>query len=152
MTGGPSGTPAGTTQVTETGLAVSSFLECMKEAGVVVDGVRVDATGHVDLADVAKGADPGSPEFRDALARCGPGLASAGLLSFAGDDELAGVVIDELRQFTACMRREGVEGFPAPRAGFDGTGPAFAPDAVPFDDPDLLGALDVCRAALVAGS
>ena len=144
--------PATTSRVVpETDAAVASFLRCMNEAGVPASGVRIDATGHVDLTDVAKGTDVTSEAFRDALARCGPGLAAAGLLSLVGDEELSTVVTDELRQFTSCMRREGVEGFPPPRVGFDGTGPAFDPSAVPFEDPDLLDALDDCRAALVAG-
>ena len=59
----------------------------MNEAGVPASGVRIDATGHVDLTDVAKGTDVTSEAFRDALARCGPGLAAAGLLSLVGNEE-----------------------------------------------------------------
>lgn len=137
--------------VPDPGAAMAAFVRCMNEAGVTIDGVRVDATGHAVLTDMAKASDVATPQFRDALSRCGPGLVAAGLLSLAGDEDLSTVLIDELRQFTACMRREGVEAFPAPLPGFEGTGPAFDPAAVPFDDPELPDALDVCRAALLAG-
>ncbi len=131
--------------------AVEGFVDCMASEGVVVDGLRIDATGHVALADLAKGRDPTDPAFRQALGRCGELLVDAGLMSLAEDPELASSVLDELRQFTSCVRAEGVEGFPPPSPRFDGTGPAFDPEAIPYDDPDLAAALEVCRSRLASG-
>ncbi len=130
--------------------AVAGFVDCMASQGVVVDGLRIDATGHVALADLAKGRDPTDPGFRRALGRCGALLVDAGLMSLAEDPELASTVLGELRQFTSCVRAEGVEGFPPPSPRFDGTGPAFDPEAIPYDDPDLAAALEVCRSRLAS--
>ncbi len=148
---GPRVVSGATTTVVGADAALRRFVECMQEGGVAGVEPRVDATGRVVLADLVKTNDVADPVFRRALQRCGGVLVDAGLLTVADDAELASALRDDLRQFTSCMRTEGVEAFPAPLPSFDGTGPAFDPEAIPYEDADLAAALEVCRARIAGG-
>ena len=119
---------------------------CLRDRGIEVPDVPVDADGRPILsADLVEGVDTQSPEFTAAFAACVPLLTAASPVDLGADPELQAVVIDSLRRFSACMRDNGVEGFPDPAPGWDGNGSPY-PVADAFDtaDPDVDAALEEC--------
>ena len=59
------------------------------------------------------------------MTACAAVIVANGALDLSADPELAEAVRTRLVAFSACMRSQGVEGFPDPPADFDGTTPPF---------------------------
>ena len=109
---------------------------------------RGQAGRHVLLDDLAAAVDTSSQEFRDALAACAVILTSAGALDLRGDPELRAAILEDLAAFAACARAEGLVDFPDPDLSFDGTGPAFATDALPLGASNYQQVVEACQAQL----
>jgi hypothetical protein len=129
--------------------AVVVFQSCLADRGFSVPDLPLDDAGRPDLSALADLVDHRSPEWREALASCAAVIVANGALDLAGVPDLAEAVRAELLAFSACMRSQGVEGFPDPAPGFDGTKPPFPLDSIPSDDPELGTAAEAC--ALTVG-
>ena len=122
------------------------FTACMRDQGVEVPDVPVDADGRPILSsDLVERVDTESPEFAVAFAGCVPLLTAASPVDLGADPELQAAVIDSLRRFSVCMRNNGVEEFPDPAPGWDGNGSPYpVADAFDTSDPDVDAALEEC--------
>ena len=129
--------------------AVIVFQSCLADRGFSVPELPLDEASRPDLSALADLVDQSSPEWREALASCAAVIVANGTLDLAGVPELAEAVRAELLAFSACMRSQGVEGFPDPAADFDGISPPFPLDSIPSDDPELGTAAENC--ALTVG-
>ena len=126
--------------------AVLDFTRCMRDNGVEMPDLQVDADGQPRIPTGALSEiDTQSPEFTTAFAACVSVLTEAGAVSLATDPELLGAVQDQLTDFAACMRANGMPEFPDPNPGFDGSGSPFPLSALNPSDPRLGDALDVCQ-------
>jgi hypothetical protein len=128
--------------------ATIDFTTCMREEGIDFPDVRIDAEGRPVLDDVLDQLDTATPEFRAALTTCAEILTAAGALELESDPELQAVIIDQLATFSECMRTNGVEAFPDPTPGFNGTGTPYPLGLVPFDDPQFESAATGCQEEL----
>jgi len=128
--------------------AALDFTECMRAENIDFPDIRLDAEGRPQLGDVLDQVDTASPEFRAALATCSSILTQAGALELSSDPELQAVIIDQLASFSECMRTNGVETFPDPIPGFNGSGSPYLLGEIPFDDPDFQPAAEVCQSSL----
>ncbi len=126
--------------------AVLGFTRCMRDNGVEVPDLQVDADGQARIPTEALASiDTESPEFTRAFLECVAILTDAGAVSLQTDPELMGAVQDQLADFAACMRDNGLPDFPDPNPAFDGTGSPFPLSALNPSDPRLTDALDVCQ-------
>lgn len=127
--------------------AVLDFTACLREEGIDVPDIQLDADGAPILdPEVIQGIDLQSPEFLGAVAGCISILSDAGAFSFSADPELEALQADQLQAFSECMRREGIDDFPDPDTDAAIPFPitAFTRfNATPFQD-----ALTVCRAEI----
>lgn len=125
--------------------ATLEFTACMRDEGIDIPDIRIDAQGRPVVGEAIEGLDTTTPEFRQALAVCSTILTRAGALDLRTDPELQAVIIDQLQAFAQCMRDEGIESFPDPVPGFSGTGSPFPLEKVPLTDPDFQTALQACQ-------
>ena len=128
--------------------ATLAFTECMRQEGIDFPDVRFDAEGRPLLGEVMEDVDTASEEFTDALGSCAGILTDAGALDLATDPELQAVLVDQLAEFSECMRTNGITGFPDPDPAFTGTGSPYPLGMVPFDDPGFEEAAGVCGETL----
>jgi hypothetical protein len=124
--------------------ALSDFRECLRDRGVGVGRVRLDARGRPRLAEALRGLDMTDRNVLDALASCGQHLR-AGALDLSSDPELRDLVQETLEELADCLRSWGVEEFPDPVPRFDGVGSPFPNSRIPWTDPDLADAVAACR-------
>jgi hypothetical protein len=135
--------PATVTTITlEESLAV--FRDCLRERGVAVGRIRLDALGRPRLAEALRNLDLTDREVLETLASCGQHLR-AGALELNSDPELRDLVQGSLTELASCLREWGVEDFPDPVPGFDGVGSPFPDGRIPWKDPDLPDAVAACR-------
>jgi hypothetical protein len=125
--------------------AALQFAACMRDNGVDFPDIRIDANGRPDLGNIFDEIDTTSTEFRTALTQCVSILGRAGALELTSDPELQAVIIDQLATFSECMRSNGVDDFPDPSAGFNGTGSPYPLGLIPFDDPEFQSAVTTCQ-------
>lgn len=152
--GGPSPTdPHGfqlttTLPLTTTTLSVDEGVEayrsCLSEEGVTMGPVRFDAMGRPRMVEAVAVLDLGDRSVVDALETCGHLIAS-GPLDLTSDPELAARVREQLADFAECIRLEGVADYPDPVHDFDGVGSPFPVNRIPWSDPELASAVEVCR-------
>lgn len=136
--------PASGTQITKAGL--DSFRDCLKEQGLGIEPIELDAHGRPRLAEALRGLDLTDRAVLDGLEACGHHLTS-GPLQLSPDLEFRDLMQDSLRQLAECLRSWGVQDFPDPIPGFDGVGAPFPSSQIPWDDPDLPRAVRQCRGA-----
>jgi len=143
---------AGTTTTTlgRLGLeqATLEFTSCLRSEGIDAPDIRLDAQGRPVLDELLDTVDTSTPEFAEALRACAPILTQAGALDLRSDPELQAVIVDQLQEFSNCMRREGIRDFPDPDPAFTGTGSPFPLDQIPFDDPLFEKATFTCQEIL----
>jgi hypothetical protein len=137
---------ATTTTVSRTAIdeAALEFSRCMRDNGIDVPDIEFGSDGAPTLRpeDIA-GIDLTSPEFEEAFATCIGTLQAAGAAQIELDPELQALVQDQLQEFSACMRDNGVEDFPDP--DFTG-GQAYPISAfLQFEDEAFQTALEACR-------
>ena len=141
----PPTTLPGSTTTTQVALeAVTAYETCLADNGVDIEPIPYDATGRPRLELVMRDVDFTDPETVDALTRCASNL-STGALDLTDSPVLRGQVNDLLADFSDCVRRHGVDGFPDPVPGFTGVGGPYPLAEIPYDDPDLGDAIAVCR-------
>lgn len=128
--------------------ATLEFTSCMREEGIDTPDIRLDAQGNPILDELLDAVDTTTGEFREALVACADILTRAGALDLRADPELQAVVIDQLQQFSECVRRAGLDDFPDPDPAFTGTGSPYPLDAVPFADPIFEKAVVSCQELL----
>ena len=148
-------TPASTTvPVTTTTAPVTpaeatrDFHSCLVERGLDVPEIPLDDQGRPDLSALGSSIDQMSAEWRSALSACAGELATSGALDLTSQPDLAAAIALELETFSICMRSQGVEDFPDPRADFDGTLPPYQLADIPVTDPDLAPAIEACAAVV----
>ena len=124
--------------------SLSSFRECLRDRGVGVGRIRMDALGHPRLAEAIRGLDLTDPDVLDALAACGQNLIG-GALDLGTEPALRDLVQDTLAELADCIRSWGVEDFPDPVPGFEGVGSPFPDARIHWADPDLPDAVAACR-------
>lgn len=100
------------------------------------------------MAEALSGLDLSDRSVLSAVESCGRHL-SAGALALGSDPELQAAVQRQLENFSECLRLNGVSRFPDPVPSFDGVGSPFPANAVPWTDPDLPEAVEVCTGMLV---
>lgn len=125
--------------------AVLEFSQCMRDAGIDLPDIALDADG-APLIDgpTLERLDLDSPEFEDAFVGCIDIMTDAGAFSFDFDPEVEAVVQDQLQQFAQCMRRMGIENFPDPVVGDSGT-PFPLSAFTDIAEDDFRTALDTCQ-------
>ena len=128
--------------------ATLEFTACLREQGIEAPDIRLDAQGRPVLDELLDRVDTSTPEFAEALRACAPILTRAGALDLRSDPELQAVIVDQLQEFSECMRREGITDFPDPDPAFTGTGSPFPLDEIPFDDPLFEKATFACQEIL----
>lgn len=128
--------------------AMARFRACLEERGVVIEEVPVDARGRPRLELVMAAIDLADPDVAAAVTRCAD-LLTRGPLDLIGDEALRELVIRRLEEYRDCMVSRGVVGFPDPVPGFVGIGPPFPLAEIPYSDPELPGAAEACRGALL---
>jgi hypothetical protein len=142
--------PEGT--VTTIGAAEGStrFRECLGDEGIDIEPIPLDAQGRPRLDLVMREVDLTIAANGAALEACSLHLIT-GALDLTGAPMISEGVLVLLEEFGECMRTRGVPGFPTTVRGFNGVGSPFPVDEIPYDDPDLPGAAQVCRERLVDG-
>ena len=122
------------------------FTQCMRDQGIELPDIQIDADGQPILStDVLEDVDTQSSEFSAAFLGCVPILAEASPVQIGSDPELQAVVQDTLRDFSQCMRENGVEAFPDPAPGYDGSGSPYPLTALDTSDADVDAAFEVCN-------
>jgi hypothetical protein len=117
----------------------------MREQGIDLPDVELDAQDRPALGDLLGDIDTATVEFRGAIATCSSILTQAGVLDLSGDPELRAVVVEQLASFADCMRNEGISGFPEPDPDFDGVGSPFPLELIPINDPGFADATLACQ-------
>ncbi len=138
---------ATTSQTTTTippDIGADEFRQCLSEHGVEIEVIPQDATGRPRLDLATEGLDFDDPVVDEAMAACS-GILGNGSLDLSEDELLRTYVVAQLTTFSECVRDKGVEDFPDPIPGFSGVGSAYSPAEIPWSDPALPAALEVCR-------
>jgi hypothetical protein len=118
--------------------AALEFSQCLRDEGLDVADIGVDAQGNIDVRSALQDVDPGAEGFRDALDTCREILEGVGFgggrRALADNTEIA----DALLEFSDCVRSEGFEdvadltlGGPGQGAGNPDTDGAPTGDAPP---------------------
>ncbi|HLV90010.1 MAG: hypothetical protein J5I28_01540 [Acidimicrobiales bacterium] len=124
-----------------------AFRQCMVDRGIQVGEITLDAQGRPRLDLAMRDVPMDHPDTVMALDACSEHLVAGPL--FLGESPVRDEVMAKLVEFAACMRSRGVPDFPEPVAGFHGVGYPFPPDEIPYEDPDLVVAIAVCRKRIV---
>lgn len=85
------------------------FSQCLRDEGLDVADIGVDADGNVDIRSALENVEPGSEGFREAMDACREVLDGAGFgggrRAIADNTEIA----DAMLEFSDCVRGEGFE-------------------------------------------
>lgn len=135
-------TPTATTTIS-VGEALDSYRGCLADEGVAIDEITLDARGRPRMALALGDLDLTDDNVLAGLETCGPILVS-GLLDLGADPELGSMIRANLEDLAECIRDRGVGDFPDPVPDFDGVGPAFPANLIPWSDPALPGAMADC--------
>ena len=130
--------------------AVDEFNSCLGEQGLAVPEIPVDEGGRPDLSALAEMSDQNPEAWRAALAACAAVIVTNGALELSSNPELADAVRSQLLAFSTCMRSQGVEAFPDPPEGFDGTTAPFPLELIPTGDAELATAAEGCALSVSA--
>ena len=142
-----------TTDAVSADEAALEFSQCLRDQGLDVADIGVDADGNIDLRSALDSVDPGDEDFRAAMDACGDILGSTG---FGGGGRGPGfddtALQDAFLEFSDCIRGQGFEDVPdlsfqapgggGPGGGQDGTdGPpeGSIPPRGEGDRPDGFG-------------
>jgi len=142
--------PAATTTTSTTLPAADStvaYTDCLREHGVEIDSIRLDANGRPRLDLVNSQLDYSDPVTIEALSVCA-GLLSDGALDLGYDSDFRESVMEQLTAFSRCVRARGVGDFPDPIAGFIGIGSPFPAAEIPYSDPGLGAAVAACQQSI----
>ena len=126
--------------------ALLEFSQCMRDEGIPLPDIAVDADGAPILDPALLDTiDVQSDEFNDAFETCQPILAASQAFNVDIDPELQALIMDQLFEFAQCMRDNGFDDFPDPNEISAG-GPPF-PISVfaQFNDPDFEASIEECQ-------
>jgi hypothetical protein len=126
------------------------FRDCLGDEGIDIEPIPFDAQGRPRLDLVLRNVDFTLLGNAAVLDSCSLHLIT-GALDLTGSPLISDKVISQLTDFGECMRDRGVPGFPQTVRGFNGVGSPFPVDEIPYDDPDLATAAEVCRQRLAGG-
>lgn len=132
-----------TTTTLSVGESLEVYRDCLADRGLAIEEISRDARGRPLMARALAGLDLTDDSALEALETCGHLLAS-GLLDLESDPELRSIVRSKLAELSECIREHGVEEFPDPVPDFDGVGPPFPVNLIPWSDPALSGAMADC--------
>lgn len=93
------------------------------------------------------GVDFSDTESVQALTDCSESLLG-GALDLSVWPRLQENVQELLSEFSECVRAQGVLGFPDPVRSFTGVGGPYPLEEIPFDDPGLESAVELCGSRL----
>jgi len=139
--------PATTTTTLSVEEASAEFTSCMDDRNVTVSEIPLDSEGRPRLELVLDDIDFTDPDAITALGDCSELMAN-GALDLTIWPRLQQEVQKVLEQFSECVRSHGVVNFPDPLRLFGGVGGPYALDEIPFDDPDLEAAVDICSSRI----
>lgn len=137
--------PSATTTTLGPSESLAAFVDCLQAADLLVDLPAAEGDLSGDLPAIAAALDTSDPKVQAAVGECASLLSAFQRAELAADPEVRQLVVAQLEAFAACMRAEGVDGFPDPS---DGVVPGFDPDVVPFDVDGFDVALEACRAVV----
>jgi hypothetical protein len=138
--------PATTTTTITLEQGLARYRQCLSDEGVSIDDIKLDGLGRPRLALAMKDLDLTNRVVIDALDTCGPELTT-GPLDLTADPRLRDLVQSSLEAFSACVRAQGVAGFPDPVLNFSGVGSPFPPSRIPWTDAALPNAVTACKPA-----
>lgn len=126
--------------------ALLEFSQCMRDEGIPLPDIAVDADGApildpalLDVIDVQ------SEEFNTAFESCQPILAASQAFDVDIDPQLQALVMDQLFEFSQCMRDNGFEDFPDPSEVSSGQPPYPLAVFADFSDPEFGEAIEECQ-------
>ena len=143
--------PATTTTTLSIEQAVAGFSSCMADRGVTITEIPLDAEGRPRLELALDDVDFTDPDAIAALGDCSELLAE-GALDLTIWPNLQGEVQEVLEGFSECVRSHGVVNFPDPVRLFGGVGGPYRLDEIPFGDPALEGAVEICSSRIAETS
>lgn len=139
--------PNATTSTTtlEADVALLEFSQCMRDEGIPLPDIAVDADG-APILDPAllETIDIQSDEFNDAFELCQPILALSQAFTVDIDPALQAQIEDQLFVFSQCMRDNGFEDFPDP-ASLDTGQPYPISVFAQLTDPEFEAAIEICQ-------
>lgn len=112
--------------------AALQFSQCLRDEGLDVADIGVDADGNIDLRSAMDSVDPGNEDFRAAMEACGSILGDVAFGGGRGGGDFDDTALqDAFLEFSECIRDQGFEDVPdlsfrAPGGGgpgADGGGP-----------------------------
>jgi hypothetical protein len=138
-----------TTQATLEGdEALLVFSQCMRDEGIPLPDIGVDADGAplldpalLDVIDIE------SDEFTAAFEKCQPILSQSRAFNIDIDPALQAQIEDQLFDFSQCMRDNGFEDFPDPGSLESGQ-PYPLTVLAQFEDPAFEAAVELCQREL----
>lgn len=91
--------------------AALELSECLRDEGLDVADIAVDADGNIDLRSAFDSVDPGDASFRDAMEACRDIIADVGFGGGGGRGALFDdpAVQDAFLEFSDCIRDQGFE-------------------------------------------
>ena len=94
--------------------AALEFSQCLRDEGMDVADIGVDADGNIDLRSALQNVEPGTEGFREAMDSCLDVLEG---VSFGGRGGPGGLadnteIADAMLEFSDCIRSEGFEDVP----------------------------------------
>jgi len=137
--------PGPTTTTISAAAGAVRFEACLRTNGLDIPAIPFDAQGRMRLELVLVRVDFSTPANSAALDECAWHLTT-GPLALDGSPLIGEAVTEMLTAFSVCVRSRGVPDFPDPVDGFNGVGAPF--ERIPFHDPDLPVAVDICRARM----
>lgn len=143
--------PPSTTVTVTADVATVLYRECLADEGVDIEPIPFDAQGRPRLDLVMGSVDYSDPDSVAALTTCSGHLAT-GALDLSGSPSIREGVLSLLTEFSECVRARGVPDFPDPIPGFIGIGDPYPEGEIPFSDPDLEDAVEVCQSRLAGKS
>lgn len=126
------------------------FRDCLVASGLDIEPIPFDAQGRPRLELVMRDVDFSDPVAVSALAACSE-LLETGALVLTETPILAEAVVELLDEFSVCVRSRGVPEFPDPIPNYNGIGGPYPVAEIPYADPDLADAVDVCKTRLASG-
>ena len=126
-------------------LALLEFSECMRDEGIPLPDIGLDADG-APILDPAllETIDVQSDDFADAFEVCQPILSQSEAFSIDLDPALQALIEDQFFEFSQCMRDNGFEDFPDP-SSLD-SGPVYPLSVLArFSEPEFEAAVEICQ-------
>lgn len=128
--------------------ATAGFASCLTERGLTIGDIPLDSEGRPRLELVLDDVDFADPDAIMALSECSE-LLARGALDLSIWPRLQEQVQRVLEDFSECVRSHGVINFPDPVRLFGGVGGPYPLDEIPFDNPDLESAVDLCSSRMM---